>query len=473
LLIAFLEVKLEVSLGFFTMVGSSTALLEPAEEAFSSPRLLSSSLGSLPSPRKAKSEVSKVYKHSSELFLTRRLPEAFSAIEPLITVPPPSGEATEDENMLRKAPIAGASRRDRIKVWVLYLTMLNAIADLDAEDGKVAFGNKAWRDVVAKAQNSTIWDEVVSIGYGGVDGNVDADVVISLATLLLAQSTTQAANQQHLESYLAAANNPDLDLVGRLKDSQSLNGHTNGAAYNSNGTDTPRDLIARMKIIELYTLHVLPRNGEWDYARDFISMSEVLDEDMKDSFLQDLRSLEDEESRGEEDFEDALPQQEDLVEQEPRPAKETERGSLETVRQAPSISHHRSNSETDYGIDYAQFAPNVQNLKPPPLQPIAEPVKTSQSKSSRSPPKAPHKASNSRIYDRSIAVMIALQQMVSHMTAQMSQNPMGLLRFVLFLIGIVVALSRQNVKDRLGGMTGAGWDKLRRTIGMGVKVSYI
>lgn len=444
------------------MIGSSTA------------SLLSSSLGLLPSPHKAKSEVSRVYKRSSELFLTRRLPEAFSAIEPIIKTPRASGETPEDGDMLRKAPVADASRRDRVKVWVLYLTMLNAIADLGSEDGKVAFGNKVWRDIVVKAQNGTIWEEVVNTGYDGIDGNVDADVVISLATLLLAQSPTQTANQQHLESYLSAANNPDSGLAERLQSSQSLNGHTNGAAHISNRTDTPRDLIARMKIIELYTLHVLPRNGEWDYAKDFISMSEVLDEDMKDSFLQDLRSLENDESTGEENFEDALPLQEDLIEHEPAPAEETERGSLETVRQAPSTSHQRSNSEIDYGIDNGQPTPNVQGSKPPPLQPTVEPAKPPQPKSSRSPPtKAPHKATSTSMYERSIAVMTALQHMVSQMTAQMSQNPMGLLRFVLFLMGLIVAFSRQNVKDRVRSMTGAGWDKLRRTVGMGVKVSYI
>ncbi len=456
------------------MVGSSTALLEPAEEAFTSSRLLSSSLGSLPSPRRAKSEVSRVYKHSSELFLTRRLPEAFLAINSLITVSRPSGETTEDEDMIYSAPIARASRRDRTKVWVLYLTMLNAIADLDSEDGKAAFGNKAWRDIVAKAQSGTIWEEVVNTGYSGIAGDIDAEVVISLATLLLAQSTTQIVNQQHLESYLSAANNPDVDSKTHLKYSQSLSGHTNGAAYNGNGMDTPRDLIARIKIIELYTLHVLPRNGEWNYAKDFIRLSEELDEDMKDLFLQDLRNLEDEESRGEENFEDALPQQEDLIEQGPQSAEETERESVETVRQAPPTSRHRSNSETDYGIDNAHPEPNVQNAKSPPMQPPVHPVIKSQSKSSRSPPiKAPRKPANSSIYERSKLVMSALQQMISQMTAQMSQNPMGLLRFVLFLMGLIVALSRRNVKDGLGRMTGAGWDKLRRTIGMGVKVSYI
>lgn len=456
-----------------TIGSSSTILVDPAEQALSSSRLLSSSLGSLSSPRKHKSPISKVYKHSSELFLTRRLPEAFAAIEPLITIPRPPEETNQDDDMPQRAPIASASRRDRIKVWVLYLTMLNTITDLGPEDGKATFGNKGWKDLIAKAQNGTIWEEVVDAGYGGNEGNLDAEVVISLATLVLAQSTTQTTNQQHLESYLSAANNPALDLIDELSRSRSSNSTSNGQTYKGSGTDTPRDLNTRTNIIELYTLHVLPRNGEWDYAKEFINMSEVLDDDTKDSFLQDLQSLEAEESRGEEHFEDAVPQQEDLVKQEPHPVAEEKRTSIDTARQTASISHHRSNSETDYGIDNAQPPTDAQTSKPPP-PPSVKPVKAPQPRSSRSPPtKASRKATHTSLYNSSIALMTALQHMVSNLTAQMSQNPMGLLRFVLFVMGLIVAFSRRDVKDRLGRLTGAGWEKLRRTVGMGVKVSYI
>ena len=60
------------------------------------------------------------------------------------------------------------------------------------------------------------------------------------------------------------------------------------------GTDTPRDLNTRIKLLELYTLHILPRNDEWDYAREFINMSEVLDDERKEAFLLALQSLKEE-----------------------------------------------------------------------------------------------------------------------------------------------------------------------------------
>ena len=456
------------------MSGSSTALVDPTEEALSTSRLLGSSVGSISSPRKARSGISRVYKQAEDLFVTRRFAEALSAIEPLISVPSPQDGSYDEEVTAEVAPVARASQKSRIKVWSFYLTLLNAIAELGPENGKTEFGGREWKSLVAKAQDGTVWDEVVDIGYGGLKGNVDADVVFNLASLLLAQSSTQAENQRHLESYLSTSSQRSLDLTDRFKGSNGSHDLHDGQNSRNGGTDTPRDLNARVRIIELYTLHVLPRTGEWKYARDFISMSEILDEELREEFLQTLQILEEEENKGQDQFEDALPQQDELTEQEPLPAEETRPDSMETMRQGPSPTHHRSDSEQDYGIDQPRASSNTS--KSPSAYPKAtsKPAKALQPKSSRSPPtKSTGKTTNISILKRSAAVLSALQQLIKNMTEQVSQNPMSLLRFVLFLMGLIAALSRRDVKDRLGRLTGAGWDKVKRTVGMGVKVSYI
>ena len=151
-------------------ISSSTTLLEPTEQS-----LISSS-----SSRQGSSHFSKIYKHASTLFLTRRLPEALSALEPVFTVFDPAASASEEELSAAAAPIASASRSTRIKVWSLYLTLLNAIVELGPEDGKNALGSKEWRAIVAKVREGTVWNEVVQKGYGGLEGNVDPDVVINL-----------------------------------------------------------------------------------------------------------------------------------------------------------------------------------------------------------------------------------------------------------------------------------------------------
>ena len=456
------------------MTGSFTTLINSTEESLPSSGLLGLSVGSISSPRKTRSEISKLYKQAEALFVTRRFSEALASIEPLITIPQHQNDTTDDETTPEVAPISKASPKSRIKVWSFYLTLLNAIAELGPENGKKEFGGREWKNLIAKAQDGTIWDEVVNIGYGGIEGNIDADVVFNLASLLLAQSPTQAGTQRHLESYLSASSYPSLDLTSRLQDLDGSHILAVDQPSRSGGTDTPRDLNSRVRIIELFTLHVLPRTGEWDYARDFIKMSEVLDEEIREEFLQALQGLEDEDSKGQDRFEDALLQPDELTTQEPLPVEETRSDSMETVRQQPFASHERSNSEQDYGVENPGAPLDASKVQSPPPKPTSKTIKAIQPKQPRSSPTTPtRKSTNTSIYRRSAAVLSALQQLIKNMTEQVSQNPMSLLRFVVFLMGLIVAFSRRDVKDRLRRLTGAGWDKIKRTVGMGVKVSYI
>ncbi|TDZ29394.1 hypothetical protein C8035_v011335 [Colletotrichum spinosum] len=286
--------------------GSYTATLSPtlaSSETASAfpPHMLSSSISSLSSSTSSRhtSQISKTYRQASTLFLTRRLPEALSTIQPLITPPPGQSNGAPTE----PAPVAKASRSTRIKVWSLYLTTLNAIVELEPDEGKDAFGSQEWRSLCSKVREGQVWDEVVRNGYHGVESDVDSDVVINLATLLLAHARTQELNQKKLESYLAASTSPNLDLSKSFSDSPPPSPRQNhryrSPAKGASGADTPRDLNARVKILELYTLHVLLRNNEWDYAREFISVSSVLDDERREAFLQALQSLQEEQQEAE------------------------------------------------------------------------------------------------------------------------------------------------------------------------------
>lgn len=97
----------------------------------------------------------------------------------------PTANASEEELSAAVAPIASASRSTRIKLWSLYLTLLNAIVELGPEDGKNTLGSKEWRAIVAKVRDGTVWNEVVQKGYEGLEGNVDPDVVINLCDFSL------------------------------------------------------------------------------------------------------------------------------------------------------------------------------------------------------------------------------------------------------------------------------------------------
>lgn len=131
--------------------------------------------------RRENSRIAKeAYKQASSLFLTRRLTEALSVIQPVIVPPLAEQKEVETQEESEAAIISSANRTVRIKIWSLYLTLLNAIVDLGPEDGKASFGSKIWRDIANKVQDGSIWEEVVQVGYRGSEGAVDDEVVINL-----------------------------------------------------------------------------------------------------------------------------------------------------------------------------------------------------------------------------------------------------------------------------------------------------
>ncbi|KAL8719207.1 MAG: hypothetical protein Q9225_003761 [Loekoesia sp. 1 TL-2023] len=440
-----------------SVTSTDTVIAAPLSNTIQS---LGSGFSTLSPPRQKSSQISKIYKQASASFLTRDFAEAFATLEPILTAPIPSEDdvPTEDETE-REAPIAAANRSLRVKIWSLYLTLLNAIIELGPEEGKAAVGSKKWREVAAKARDGSIWDEVVQIGYGGIEGNVDADVVSNLATLLLSQSASQITNQQHLENYLATS---DLSRTPRPEQ------------HSTNGTNSLRDLASRIKILELYILHVLPANEEWEYARDFLQMSDILDNEQKEAFQQALDGLEAVKTQSQQNEEGSVQEHNQAAEEGEnvlRDLKQAEPKPIEDTIYQPE--HRRSNSEQDYGIEEVKKPPSA---KGPDMRPASRSgSKPSQQRNNKPPSSkiSSRKSTGNGIIRRSVAFVAAFQNLISSMTHSLSKNPLALLRFILFLVALLVALSRRDVKERIRRIAGEGWDRVRRTIGMGVKVSYI
>lgn len=254
----------------------------------------------------------------------------------------------------------------------------------------------------------------------------------------------------------------------------------------SGGTDTPKDLAARVKILEIFTLHVLPRNEEWDYAREFINLSEILDEERKEVFFQTLDGLRDEKERGiqraaeiqqekEDEFERQRLEQEKLKADEDAAAEKRE-------RQATSSSHRKPGSEVDYGIE--KSLPNgvskTRNQKPPPASKQGgSGSRTVSGRAQLSPPPQESSKSIKKVNRKNSvtgqvrSLASVFQNIIKNMAISVSSNPMSYLRTMLFIMGIVIALSRKNVRERIRRLGGAGWEKVKQTAGMGVKVSYI
>lgn len=249
-------------------------------------------------------------------------------------------------------------------------------------------------------------------------------------------------------------------------------------AHGASGTDTPKDLEARVRILELFTLHVLPRNEEWDYSREFIQFSEVLDEERKEAFFQTLDGLKEEKERG--TLRAAELEREREAELE-RQAREEERRRAEeaaAAERAQKNAHKRASSEVDYGIENhpngtaksrsnksTEKSVNSKATDPTGRTTFSPPPESS--KNVKKTPKSPPMVRQAR------AFATALHNLLLALARNVTGNPMALLRTVLFMLGIVMALSRQDVRERVRRIMNTSWQKVRGTVGAGMKVSYI
>ena len=412
---------------------------------------LSTSLSDLSHSRRKSSLIVRTYKQATNLYLTKRFHEAWETLEPIVspqrsTTPGEDGEeATESAGAA--APVADSSKGTRVKVWVFYLSLLNAIVDLGQEEGKHTLGLAQWRRLAAKARDGTIWDEVVQRGYRGNEGQVDAEVVVNLSTLLLGHMQSQKLNQQRLELYLT------------MSDPAASGGHrfadgNDGATSMSSASSSPKALETRLRILELYTLHVLPANQEWEYAESVIELSDALDDERKDAFLHALQGLR-EESDGTAQRERELQEQREqemlqLQKAEQAARRAEEKQKQEDMRRRSELNKQRS----------APTRPKVQkpstSLPAPPPKPSKEPR----------PPRR-------TFYRRASLVILNLHQIVLRAGREINITNKALLRFLVFVLALLLLTARRDLRVQLQRVLNGGWSKLKQTIAMGVKVSYI
>lgn len=66
-----------------------------------------------------------------------------------------------------------------------------------------------------------------------------------------------------------------------------------------------------------------------------------------------------------------------------------------------------------------------------------------------------------------------LRAVFEQMGASLKTNPMLLMRFLAFILGLILMFGNQRIRERITRVVGNGWNKVKATAGMGVKVSYI
>lgn len=209
----------------------------------------------------------------------------------------------------------------------------------------------------------------------------------------------------------------------------------------------------------------------------------MLDEERREAFLQALQSLQDEQTEHDNREAEAQQRQQEQLQRDLEESKqrrieeeERERQRVEERRRSPK----RAPSEVDYGIDDSYHNESTGGSAKA-RSTRGGSAKGTTSKSSRNGATASHAskpvASNKKVsaqaapgvIQRAGTIITNLRKLLDSMAASFKTNPMVLLRLLAFMVAIIVAFSRRDVKDRVRRM----WDKVRATAGMGVKVSYI
>lgn len=318
---------------------------------------------------------------------------------------------------------------------------------------------------------------------------------------MLAHARTQHLNQRRLEAYLASSAAPNLDLDGHLFAGSGAAtpraGHYHGRHNRSlsrasssrrGGTDTPRDLNSRVKILELYTLHVLPRNDEWDYAGEFIKATAVLDDERREAFLAALQALKDDQmdaERRERERQEKLQRRQKEEEEKEKKrilaeerlahaslrdqTRETEHGVKRELSESGSTSRQtagQGSRSPQHGRKHSGASVRRQGsggggiLVPPP---------------SKGPSGRPGKIATVQptFSARAAALIANLRSILERLAASVQSNPLPLVKTLAFIVGIILMFSRTDVRLRISRILGISWQKLKATAAMGGKVSYI
>jgi ribosomal protein L32E len=186
-------------------------------------------------------------------------------------------------------------------------------------------------------------------------------------------------------------------------------------------------------------------------------MSEVLDDERKEAFLLALHSLKEEKEDAEAREEKLRQQQQEQMEER---RKETEERRLEQSRaEDERRKREEENRRQPRGSD--------ERLRKPPQPPPSQ-----SSRTSRQPAKRPTTPPPG-FYNRASTMFAAVQALIANTAHQMTANPMAMFRTFFFLLAFILAIGRRDLRERIMRLLRNAWDKVRRTVGMGVKVSYI
>ena len=122
------------------------------------------------------------YKRARDFYLVQQFGEAFDEISSLLN----------DNNVFvadldngpgsarTQAPVFHANMGLKVKIWSLYLTLLNTLRDVGGQKASAYVGAQRWQRLSESLHNGSIWQHVVDVGFAGDEQVMDIDIVIAL-----------------------------------------------------------------------------------------------------------------------------------------------------------------------------------------------------------------------------------------------------------------------------------------------------
>ena len=229
------------------------------------------------------------------------------------------------------------------------------------------------------------------------------------------------------------------------------------------------------QLVELFVLHILPSNQEWEYARAFVEHNDHLDPDNKARYRGVLDFLESEASKSGDDRFSASFSSEDTVknyhEQEalqdatrtPQTKPSGYMMARQSLQSAANTSQVGATSQKKHGDGPVGSWP-----------PVPRSSKVGASESGSPPPpmvvQPAHKSMGSKPYiRRNPSILTALRNVFGNLVASLQQSPHIVLRVILVYLFIRGLLSSHQARVVIRKWT----EKVRQTVMMGTKVSYV
>ena len=228
-------------------------------------------------------------------------------------------------------------------------------------------------------------------------------------------------------------------------------------------------------LVELFVLHVLPSNQEWEYARAFVECNDHLDSDNKARYRGILGFLESEASNPEDERFSASFSSEDTVKNDheleavqntalsPRTKPGSYMAARQSLQSAAKTSQVGSSGHQKHGDGPVESWPPV---------PRSAEVRASES-GSPPPPMVvhpAHRSMGSKPYaQRYPSLLTGLRNIFRNLVVSLQQNPHIVLRVILVYLFLRGLLSSHQARVVIKKWT----EKVRQTVTMGTKVSYV